>query len=96
MRRPSAEAMRVLRCLSLDEPPERRWWTRSEWGGHVAVLYALRRRGLIDEHDKVTEAGQAALDREDEAEAAEQAEMDEACAREEAAWMAAEEAESKP
>lgn len=55
----SGAQLRVLRNLTAGLASDVGLRGRSQYGGHVLVMRALRRRGLIDEDDRITAAGRA-------------------------------------
>lgn len=55
----SGPQLRVLRNLADGWPADVGLHGRSQYGGHVSVMRALRKRGLIDEEDKITAAGRS-------------------------------------
>lgn len=55
----SGAQLRVLRNLAAGLAADVGLRGRSQYGGHVSVMRALRKRGLVDEGDKITPAGRS-------------------------------------
>lgn len=61
MRKPTRKMMTVLRDLREGRGSHHDCNGQSEYGGRSTVLFALRRRGLIDQEHAVTPKGISAL-----------------------------------
>lgn len=53
----SGAQLRVLRNLAAGLAPDVGLYGRAQYGGHVSVMRALRKRGLIDGDYRLSDAG---------------------------------------